>query len=421
MPARPAWASRDSARAPPGFPRLPRGAAARRIPVPVIATQDALDELLDRLAREPELAIDTEMDAMHAYRTRLCLVQVGWDGGEALIDAMAPLDRTRLGRLFADPAVLKVFHGGENDVGLMRGHWGFEFENLFDTMAASQVLGHDGCGLQALLQRHFDVHVSKKFQKADWRMRPLPPEQAEYAKMDVRYLLPLRRILADGLRELRREEEAGSEFRRIGRARVEDKPFDPESWVRIRGARELPPERRATLRALHVARDDIARELDRAPYRVMNESYVLDLALRQPGSLAALRRAAPLGRHLRPEHLERLLAAIEAGRQVQDLPLPRKDRLTAGERYGAGPMPPEQLALFDALRAWRAARAEARGVEVARVATNALLSAIARARPPSRADLAEVSGMEDWRLREYGDQLLDVVRGGQGAGETQPA
>jgi len=380
----------------------------------VIATQDELDELLERVAREPELAIDCEMDAMYAYRTRLCLVQVGWPGGEALIDALVPLDRTRLGALFADPAVLKVFHGGENDVGLMRGHWGFEFASIFDTMAASQVLGLDGCGLQAALLRHFDVHVSKKYQKADWRLRPLPPEQAEYAKMDVRYLLPLRRILADGLAQLRRDEEAESEFRRIGRARVEDKPFDPESWVRIKGARELPPDRRATLRALHVVRDDIAREMDRAPYRVMNEGYRVELALRQPGALAALRRAVPLGRHLRPEHLERLLAAIDEGRQVTDLPLPRGARPAPGERWGSGPMPPEQLALYDALRAWRGRRAEARGVEVARVATNALLSAIARAQPLTREALAAVDGMEDWRLREYGDELLAVLAGGQG-------
>lgn len=393
----------------PGEGRLFRAGVTRRIPAPVIATQDALDELLDRLRREPELAIDCEMDAMYAYRTRLCLLQVGWPGGEALIDAMVPLDRSGLARLFADPAVLKVFHGGENDIGLLRGHWGCEFETIFDTMAACQVLGQDGCGLQAALARHFDVHVSKKFQKADWRVRPLPPEQAEYARMDVRWLLPLRRILLDGLRALGREEEAQSEFRRIARARIEDKPFDPESWVRLRGARELPPDRRGTLRALHVARDAIARELDRAPYRVMNEPYLVELALRQPGSVAALRRAVPVGRGLRPEHLERLLAAIEEGRQVTDLPLPRGQRPGPGERWGAGPLAPEQLALYDALRAWRARRAEARGVDVARVATNALLTALVRAAPRTREALAAVEGMEDWRLREYGDELLSVL------------
>jgi ribonuclease D len=381
---------------------------------PFISTQEQLDELLEQLAREPELAIDCEMDAMYAYRTSLCLVQVGWPGGEALIDAMVDLDRRRLGALFADRNQIKVFHGGENDIGLLRAHWGFEFENIFDTMAASQVLGHDGVGLQALLQRHFNVHVSKKFQKADWRVRPLPPDQAEYARMDVRYLRELRRLLDEGLRELGREEEARSEFRRIARARIEDRPFDPDAWVRIKGARELPPERRGTLRAVYIARDEIAHELDRAPYRVLIESGLVDLAYQQPATLAALRKTVALGRHLRSEHLERLLAAVEAGKAETELPLPRRARFGPGERFGSGPLPPEQLLLFDALRGWRSKRAEARGVEVARVATNALLSAVARARPRTPAELAAVEGMEEWRLREYGTEILDVVRAQDG-------
>lgn len=378
----------------------------------MIATQPELDALVEQLAGRPALAIDCEMDAMYAYRTSLCLVQVGWDGGEALIDALAPLERRALGGLFADPSVMKVFHGGENDIGLMRAHWGFEFENIFDTMAASQVLGHDGVGLQALLQRHFDVHVSKKFQKADWRVRPLPPEQAEYAKMDVRYLLPLRELLARELEGLGRHEEAHSEFRRIGRARIEDRPFDPDNWIKVKGARELQPERRAALRELFIARDELARSLDRAPYRVLNESWLITLAQRLPETLPALRRAAPFGRHLQPEQLQTLLAAIERGRKIEDLPLPRRQRQGPADRFGAGALQPEQLAIFDALRAWRQRRADARGVEVARVATNALLAAIVRAQPGSLAELAAVEGMEAWRMREYGDEIVAVLRGG---------
>jgi ribonuclease D len=57
-------------------------------------------------------------------------------------------------------------------------------------------------------------------------------------------------------------------------------------------------------------------------------------------------------------------------------------------------------------------------VEVARVATNALLSAVARARPRTPAELAAVDGMEEWRLREYGAEILDVVRGQDGAAQA---
>jgi len=380
----------------------------------VIETQEQLDELVDRLQGEREIAVDCEMDSMYAYRTSLCLVQIGWSGGEALLDGLVPLDRGGLGRLFADPQRTKVFHGGENDVGLMRAQWGLSFEGLFDTMAASQVLGHDGVGLAALLSRHFGVHVSKKFQKADWRVRPLPEEQAEYARVDVRYLIPLRARLTAELVALNRCEEAESEFRRIARANIEERGFDPDSWIRIKGSRQLPPERRAMLRALLAARDRLACELDRAPYRVLSESTLLELARLAPENLAALRRVHGVSRHLAPAALDRLMEAVESTRQVEVLPLPAGGRRPGpNERRGAGPLPPEDVELFDSLRAWRSRRAAARGVDVARVATNALLSSIVRARPAHSAELAAVEGMEDWRMREYGEELLAVLRNGK--------
>jgi ribonuclease D len=372
----------------------------------MIATQSARDALLDPLAGERELAVDCEMDAMHAYRTSLCVVQIGWPGGEALIDAMVEFDRGGLGRLFADPGVCKVLHGGENDVGLMAAHWGIRFDNIFDTMAASQVLGHEGVSLAALLERHFELHISKKFQKADWRVRPLPEAQAEYARLDVRYLIRLREILGGELEALGRVEEAHSEFQRIASARLEERPFDPDRWVRVKGARELPAGRRGTLRAVYAARDDIARLTDRAPYRVMHDSALIEMALRQPSDEAGLRQLRGVSRHLTAEHAGRLLGAIAEGRLVLELALPRRPRPEAG---GAQPLSPEETGLFDRLRAWRSRRAERRGVAVARVATNALLVEITRACPATLQALERVPGMEAWRVREYGEELLAVL------------
>ncbi|HTE04829.1 MAG TPA: HRDC domain-containing protein [Planctomycetota bacterium] len=381
----------------------------------LITAQSELDALVDHLSGRPELALDCEMDSMYAYRTSLCLVQIGWEGGEALIDALRDLDRSGLAALCDDPGVVKVFHGGENDIGLLSARWGFSFRNIFDTMAASQVLGHDGFGLAALLDRNFGVHVSKKFQKADWRVRPLPDAQAEYARIDVRYLVPLRRTLLGELEARHRVEEVQSEFRRISKVRSEEKPFDPENWVRIKGAREAAPADRATLRELYVARDAIARELDRAPYRVLHESALLDLARLKPAGAGAVRRVHGINRGLYGAHIDLLAEAIERGRAVTDFPFPKKPRPGPGDRFGAGPLTPEQLQLFDALRAWRSLAAHERGVEVARIATNALLTAIVRRHPQTREELAQVDGMEEWRMREYGEPLLAVLLQGAGA------
>lgn len=376
----------------------------------MIATQQELDALVDRVAREPEIAVDCEMDAMYAYRTSLCVVQVGWRGGEALIDALVDLDRTGLARLFADASITKVFHGGENDIGLMAGHWDMRFANVFDTMAAAQVLGHEGVGLAAQLERHFGVQLSKRFQKADWRVRPLPDDQAEYARLDVRHLLPLRERLLDDLQRLRRVEEAGSEFSRIMRARFADKPFDPDAWVRVKGARELPVAARGMLCELFRVRDELAAELDRAPYRVLHESSLITICRARPTSAAALLALRGVNRHLAPEHVARLLEALRRGARVSELPLPSRRPPAPGERAGGGTFTPEQTALFDRLRAWRERRARKRGVHVARVATNALLAAIVRAAPADLESLGGVDGMEDWRVREYGAEMLGELR-----------
>jgi ribonuclease D len=174
----------------------------------------------------------------------------------------------------------------------------------------------------------------------------------------------------------------------------------------VKGARELPADRRGTLRALYAARDELARLTDRAPYRVLHDSALIELARQQPSDEAALRRLRGVSRHLTGEHAGRLLAAIAEGRHVRELPLPRRPRPDAA---GDEPLSPEETAVFDRLRAWRKRRAERRGVAVARVATNALLVAVTRASPADLASLGRVPGMEPWRVREYGEEMLDVL------------
>jgi ribonuclease D len=378
----------------------------------MIASQSQLDELVDRLRGEQALAVDCEMDSMYAYGTSLCVVQIGWPGGEALIDAMVDFDRSGLGAYFADPGIVTIFHGGENDIGLMRSRWGLDFNGVFDTMAASQVLGHDGVGLAALLERHFDVKVSKKFQKADWRVRPLPDAQAEYARLDVRYLIALRDLLLEELTKLNRVEEAESEFLRISSACLDEKPFDPDNWARMKVVKELDAKKHGALRELYIARDEIARALDRAQYRVMHESTLLELARRLPGSVNDLMRVRGVSRHLRKEHVEILLSAIRRGGKITDLVAPKRKRGWRSDRFGGVRMDSEQTATFDRLRAWRQKRSEKRGVVVARVATNALLAQVAHDGPTTLDALGSVDGMEDWRVHEYGEEILGVLQDG---------
>ncbi len=346
---------------------------------------------------------------MFSYRTNLCLLQVGWPGGDALIDTLVDLDLSTLGALFADATVAKVFHGGENDIGILASQKGQSFENIFDTMAAAQILGHEGVGLAASLERHFEVSVSKKFQKADWRVRPLPKEQAEYARTDVQYLISLREILLSDLKAMERVDEAESEFNRINKAFFKTQPFNPDQWVRIKGARDLEPRLRGSLKELYVARDALAETRNWAPYRVLQEWALLEILRRRPKTEKDLKKIRGVSRRLSSTDCETLLDALRKGAKIGEISLPENRRRNAPRGGGIGGMSPEQQVFFDALREWRKKRAEDRGVEVSRVATNLILAAVSRAQPADINALADLPEMEPWRLKEYGKEIMSAM------------
>ena len=61
-----------------------------------------------------------------------------------------------------------------------------------------------------LLQRFVGVHADKRFQLADWRIRPLPRGMLKYAQQDTHYLLDIYDRLKQELGQLQSEHGSGS-------------------------------------------------------------------------------------------------------------------------------------------------------------------------------------------------------------------
>lgn len=61
--------------------------------------------------------------------------------------------------------------------------------NLFDTYHATHVLGHQSHSLAGLLTRYANFAADKRYQLADWRIRPLPKAMLQYAQSDTHFLL----------------------------------------------------------------------------------------------------------------------------------------------------------------------------------------------------------------------------------------
>ena len=292
-----------------------------------------------------------------------------------------------------------MFHAAENDILMLKRDFGFGFANIFDTMLAARILGWPQVGLAALLLQHFGVTLDKRAQLTDWGQRPLTPAQLSYARLDSHYLLALRDLLTDALRTRKRWREAQEAFEALPRVTYIEKPFDPDGFWRMKGARDLDPGELAVLRELYLWRDDQARQLDRPPFKVLGDEALLHLSRLQPHHPFEL----PFSPRQIDQHGMRLLAAIARGRSAPP-PAP-----PARPHNGNGRPDPQVQARFDKLRAWRAQRAAERQVDADIVLTNDALMSIARATPTTIEALADIGVMGDWKLQEYGPELLAAL------------
>jgi ribonuclease D len=251
-----------------------------------VADAAGLDALAERIAQEPRVALDTESNSFHAYRERVCLLQVSIPGADFIVDPIS-VDVSALGPVLGGEREI-VLHGADYDVRCLRREYGWDLGRIFDTMIAARRLGAKELGLSALVNAHFGVRLTKEHQRADWGRRPLSRDQLRYAALDTHYLLPLHDILSRGLAEAGGADEARREFDRIAAARAHARVFDPEGWRKLKGARDLDADGKKVLRALWIAREARASEVDKPAFKVVPETALVELARRRPGDSAGV-------------------------------------------------------------------------------------------------------------------------------------
>src|SRR2546423_2088911 len=85
---------------------------------------------------------------------------------------------------------------------------------------------------------------------------------------------------------------------------------------------------------------------------------------------------------------------------------PPRPRLRADP---ATELSPAATALFERLRAWRAATAKEQAVPAYVIFHDATLREIATGCPATLADLARISGVGENKLAKYGQQILEIL------------
>ena len=372
------------------------------LPPMLVNTPDAMDDVLYRLMAASAVSVDTEANSLYAYTDRVCLLQFSVPGQDYLVDPLALEDLSMLGPVFAAPEIVKIFHAAEYDVMSLRRDFQFDFVNLFDTMIASRIVGWPRFGLASLLEEHFGVQTGKRMQRTNWGQRPLSKEQLEYARLDSHFLLSLRAKLLAELGAQDRLEEASAAFERVAESQWKKKSFDPDGFWRIKRARDLDGQGLAILRELFIYREGRAQELDRPPFKVMNDAVLLSLSQRAPRSFAELGRINGLPRRMPSRERRALLGLVEQGLGA---PIPTRSRRDRRDRPDD-----EMMDRYEALRKWRRERAEARGVEPDVILSNHILRDLAARNPNSPAQLNGLEILNDWERREYGREIVALLR-----------
>ena len=151
-------------------------------------------------------------------------------------------------------------------------------------------------------------------------------------------------------------------------------------WLRLKGAKLLKPRELAVLRSVYQWRDEQAKRLDRAAFRILNNEPILAMAKAPPRDMDALKKIPGIG----PDQAERrgrqLLAAVEEALALPDSQLPRIER---PPRRAADPALDARLERLKLVRNRLAARYP---LQPGVLCPNGTLEAIARANPSTLED-----------------------------------
>jgi len=364
--------------------------------------------VVEACASAPRIALDIEGNGLYAYRSRLCVLQLGWLEGDqvavAIVDPLA-LPVAPLGDLLGSAGPVKVLHDLTFDARMLT-EAGVELGNVRDTSVAARFLGEPATGLGALVLARLGIELDKQLQDHDWAQRPFTDGQLAYLAGDVRHLLALEDELTRSAEEQRIAAEVAVECRyKLAGALAPPQDQRP-SHLRLKGYADLGNPGRAVARRLVMLRDDLAETADVPPFRIAPNALLVVLARRKPRDAGQLRKCCGNRRRL-PGDPEQWLAAVRLG--LDDGVPPAPEQAAATPTAVSGREIALRKRLSRALSTWRRKEAKQREVDAQVVlpghCVGPLVRELATPSAPAgaglHARLAAVDGLGDCRLQRY--------------------
>jgi ribonuclease D len=363
----------------------------------LVTDTGTLREICAKLQMAEYITVDTEFMRDKSYYSKLCLIQVAWEGGEYAIDPLAEnMDLTPLFEVFSNEAVVKIFHSARQDIEIILELSGNVPTPLFDTQVAAMVCGFgDSAGYALLVEKIVGIDIDKSSRFTDWSRRPLSDKQLDYAISDVTYLRDVYKKLKSMLEENNRLEWLTDEME--GLTNPENYNIDPdEIWKRIK-ARGNSRRFFGILKELAKWRELTARKLNIPRNFVLRDQPLLEIASHVPKTLVELKKIREIG-NIAVNNSKEVLELLEEAAQIPEDQLPPlKKRTKKNENY--------DKAIAELLKVLLKMKCEEHNVAERLIADSADIVEISSSNNP------DVKAITGWRYDIFGKYAMDLKNG----------
>ena len=243
-----------------------------------------LNELLEYLRAADIFAVDLEYHAQRSFLGFTCLMQISTRDKDFIIDTIELRSYMHiLNEIFTNPKILKVFHGAEQDIRWLQKEFGIYVVNMFDTGKAAKLLQFASFSLSFLVKHYCNEILKKKYQLADWRIRPLTDGMLDYARSDTHSLLYIFDQMRNDL--IKKEgvellKQAFEHSRKICLGRFEVPVIYENSYMGLIMKNRVNFNNRQgqALKDIYLWRDNLARTEDECTHYVMPNHMMLKIA-----------------------------------------------------------------------------------------------------------------------------------------------
>lgn len=376
----------------------------------IITDASGLERVIDDLLQAPRIALDIESDGFYNYRDRVCIVTLSSEERDYVVDTLALNGEAILMQALLDrPDVPVLMHSGQNDVLALKRDYEMNFALVHDTAVAAMLLGLQQTGLAALSEAYLGMKLEKELQRHDWSRRPIERDHVQYLINDTRHLFKLHDLIEDELRKHELLDEYRLECDAVAQSEPRKREFDPERFRRIKGHGDLSDQQRGVLQAVYAWRNEVAERLDRAPFRIMGDSTLLDIARKLPRDTAGLEGIRGVGEWILRDHAREIIQAVEKGASSPTGLRPPRRKPTAQVQR----LDPHQRDRLGRLKRWREKEAERRGVGLQAILPTAVLKDLVVDPPSGVSELGEVPRIGRSRAQRYGDEIMKILSNGQ--------